>query len=514
MKIESSKPESQSQVSTQDATAAAQTPTDLLFSLLFQAGLMPQANKPDIQMQSDANHASSDNAEQTQASNSLSSDNSPFLQQINFMSASLNKSNLDDASLNNPNRDNRNLDNPGPAKQEMMDATSDMTSQAQIPLESQAPMPSPVKQPPQQKSQTSQSQSNLPQDQVKQTALQNQAINDTLSQMTDPMLAQTKPITDVDFSQAKKEMNLGVTENDEQTFELANQIESEDTNQFQKNNSFGKIQPKITSTYKSEEAVTKTKLDTNLVITKPPKSSETDNKKSLTELIPTSDADSTSSMGAMQQLSAQGASFHAELPNHQSEPQNKYTDALVQLGGFINSHTASMATDTVNNTISSNSNNISAPAQANPALSPNDLDMSKYELKVDIAPRSMDSIMNEIYNAKIKIYPPELGAVMAKLKVGKNSTELSITTENDRVKAIVEQNLPQLRENFQNANINLTHIEVQTSLTDANGQNSNNSRDSSTLLAQEQMHNMDTVGQTVTQKAVSKPSNSLVDTYA
>lgn len=509
MKIESSKPESQSQVSTQDATAAAQTPTDLLFSLLFQAGLMPQANKPDIQMQSDANHASSDNAEQTQTSNSSNSDNNPFLQQINFVSASLNKRNLDDASLNKAN-----LENSDAVKQEMMDATSDMTSQAQIPLESQVAMSSPVKQPTQQKLQASQSQSNLPQDQVKQSALQNQTINDTLAQVANPMLAQTKPITEADYSQVKKEMNLDVSDKDEQAFELANQMESEDTNQFQKNNSTGKIQPKITSTYKSEEVVTKTKLDTNQIITKSPKFSETDNKKSLTELISTPDADSMSSMGAMQQLSAQGASFHAELPNHQSEPQNKYTDALVQLGGFINSHTASMATDTVNNTISSNSNNISAPAQANPALSPNDLDMSKYELKVDIAPRSMDSIMNEIYNAKIKIYPPELGAVMAKLKVGKDSTELSITTENDRVKAIVEQNLPQLRENFQNANINLTHIEVQTSLTDANGQNSNNSRDSSTLLAQEQMHNMDTVGQTVTQKAVSKPSNSLVDTYA
>ncbi len=41
-------------------------------------------------------------------------------------------------------------------------------------------------------------------------------------------------------------------------------------------------------------------------------------------------------------------------------------------------------------------------------------------------PPTLNAVGQEVHNANIRIYPPELGSVLAKLKLNKNSAELTI----------------------------------------------------------------------------------------
>lgn len=118
-------------------------------------------------------------------------------------------------------------------------------------------------------------------------------------------------------------------------------------------------------------------------------------------------------------------------------------------------------------------NNQSIQLQANNNPASNEVlktfQMLPENIKNDLAPAFISSEANDTYTAKIKIYPPELGAVIAKLKINKNNAEVVIVAENNQVKQIVDANLPQLKQHFQNANFNLTDIQVQVSSVESQG---------------------------------------------
>lgn len=196
--------------------------------------------------------------------------------------------------------------------------------------------------------------------------------------------------------------------------------------------------------------------------------------------------------------------------NYLDNQKNKYIDALVQMGDMINAQT----TRTINNEQPAGMTGNTSPV--NYADIFNKVNNHEYDLKIDLLPQSLDALIKESYNASIKIYPPELGAVLAKLKLEKNNAELVIMTEHTRVKEIIESNLTQLRENFQNADINLTNIQigVQTSQAGADGQSNQNNHSANETIEKNDNSMNDLNKKTVATKTAPQRLNSLIDTYA
>lgn len=190
--------------------------------------------------------------------------------------------------------------------------------------------------------------------------------------------------------------------------------------------------------------------------------------------------------------------------NYPDTYKNKYNDALVQMGGVINSHTSNL------NNINLSSVNDASQTDYTDVLK--NINRPEYELSVELLPQTQDAQGKEIYNATIKIHPPELGAVLAKLKVGKNGAELFISTENNRVKEIVEANLSQLRENFQKHDITVTqiHVEVQTPQAGTDGQHAKQQKPQE---SQERQEYVDKRSGAAAQE-MKKRIDALVDTYA
>ncbi len=135
------------------------------------------------------------------------------------------------------------------------------------------------------------------------------------------------------------------------------------------------------------------------------------------------------------------------------------------------------------------------------------------EVKVELFTSSIDALNKETYDAKIKIHPPELGHVTAKLKVDKGHAELVILTETVRAKEIVELNLPRLRENFQNSDINLTSVQVQASQSGAKDQSGQNSQHSDAFPIIESTNELNQQGLSPKEES-SKGSDTIIDTYA
>jgi len=194
---------------------------------------------------------------------------------------------------------------------------------------------------------------------------------------------------------------------------------------------------------------------------------------------------------------------------HPDQQKNNYVNAFVQMGNLINGVTMSSSMD------SSPTNNLAREASSvdygeilSKTMQP------VYQLKVELLPPAMGSLVAETYNANIKIYPPELGSVIAKLKLDKKNAELVIVTENNRVKEVIESNLSQLRQQFQQADINLTSIkiEVQTSQSGSKEQNSQNQQADQSFSAKE-----DTKQSNQTNSSSNSPRqriDSIIDTYA
>lgn len=217
---------------------------------------------------------------------------------------------------------------------------------------------------------------------------------------------------------------------------------------------------------------------------------------------------------AATQTQLDATSFQRQLDNQQLAQSAKYSDALVQLGTFINSHTMNIhsnaQTTTAQNVNATTTQSLYSDNLKNTVINAT---QPEYDLNVQLMPPSVDTMMREVYDAKIKISPPELGQVTAKLRVDKNSTELVITTENDRVKEIVQSNLPQLRENFQNADINLTHIDVQSAPSGMSGQDTGTQSGSDGFLPRNTDH-ITQNDQVASPKEGPRNTNALIDTYA
>jgi flagellar hook-length control protein FliK len=213
----------------------------------------------------------------------------------------------------------------------------------------------------------------------------------------------------------------------------------------------------------------------------------------------------TSDFAASQQAVAAALSTEPLL-TEQKQPlqqENKFTNALTELGQLINNHTAQHANPDVGQ-----SNNI----YTNTTDSLKNIARPEFEPRIELPSVVLNSLNQETYNANIKIYPPELGRVMAKLKVDKNNAELMILTENNVVKQIIETNLPELRQNFQNADITLTSINVQTAADNASGSEDHRNSQSNQTDAES---GSDLPGAAaLAEPTTARTIDSIIDTYA
>lgn len=137
-----------------------------------------------------------------------------------------------------------------------------------------------------------------------------------------------------------------------------------------------------------------------------------------------------------------------------------------------------------------------------------------WEAKVEVQQTVSNAEINLAhYQANIKIYPPELGKVSAKLKMDKNSATLVVTAETKEVKALIETNLAGLREQFANSNIQLDRIEV--TLADNKG-NTNTDANARRESKQEKAEGMMESGEAILRKpsqSKQKQSDNAVDAY-
>lgn len=150
----------------------------------------------------------------------------------------------------------------------------------------------------------------------------------------------------------------------------------------------------------------------------------------------------------------------------------------------------------------------------NPVLTSNINDNMLFEspYRIDTVTTVADPEKAGVYNANIKLYPPELGEVFAKLHIDNQSAQLTILAANERVKEVMQQHLPELREHFEQANINLTHLEIKADI----NQQQNQAHKQAEQFAQATPHQENNAlnqGAT-TEKPVTKRINALVDTYA
>lgn len=208
----------------------------------------------------------------------------------------------------------------------------------------------------------------------------------------------------------------------------------------------------------------------------------------------------------MNKLSITSNIQKAQITNVGME-KNKYTDALVQLGQFVNNQTTQMANEQTTRTAT-----VMDTQQTTYAEVLSKAQQPDYGLKVDIHVSGADSGLQDTYSANIKIYPPELGSMIAKLKVSKNGTELVILTENNHVKEIVQANLNQLRQDFQRADINLTNIQIDVQ-NQQSGQKENTNQNQQNFSSQAQMADNVAMPQ-LKSTSKSQAIDSIIDTYA
>ncbi|VVC77089.1 hypothetical protein AQUSIP_24160 [Aquicella siphonis] len=179
---------------------------------------------------------------------------------------------------------------------------------------------------------------------------------------------------------------------------------------------------------------------------------------------------------------------------------NRYADALVQMGSVMQNQ--------ISQTLSEDRSFLQSLPASRETHDPD------HELKIDWFPASADMPGEESYIANIKIHPPELGSVMAKLKIDKNGAQLILLAENQRVKEIVELNLPHLREGFQKMDIQISHIQVdvQSSSSGTNDQNTEQRKTPDLFISDQDQAGIDK--QPEISSSSVKHVNSLIDTYA
>jgi flagellar hook-length control protein FliK len=68
----------------------------------------------------------------------------------------------------------------------------------------------------------------------------------------------------------------------------------------------------------------------------------------------------------------------------------------------------------------------------------------------------------ENFTAQIKVHPEELGPITAKIEIKEGVATLTFLTEHPHVKQLMEANLPELRQAFQQSHLNLNTVDVQS----------------------------------------------------
>lgn len=188
-------------------------------------------------------------------------------------------------------------------------------------------------------------------------------------------------------------------------------------------------------------------------------------------------------------------------------PSDLAATAFTQLSQFINERTAQYAPAAAFPTPAAVQDTYTTMVQNNSLI-----DVTE---KVELLPPTMDSMMRETFNANIKIYPPDLGPVFAKLRMDKGNAELVILTDSVRVKEIVESQLPNLRQSFQNSELNLTHVKVETMGLDAKSQNNQQQQQQkNTDQSSLQQFNNGLTSSIEKMDNSPKESHTLIDTYA
>ena len=137
-------------------------------------------------------------------------------------------------------------------------------------------------------------------------------------------------------------------------------------------------------------------------------------------------------------------------------------------------------------------------------------------VQIEFSPVNLTAIGKELYSAQIKIHPPELGNILAKLKMDKDGANLTILAENNVVKGILEANLPALKEHFQRADIPLNQIQVAIDpklnpqlFADQNREQRPQNQSNQYQSGQEEVENTNIV-----YNETKKDLDSLIDTYA
>ena len=217
--------------------------------------------------------------------------------------------------------------------------------------------------------------------------------------------------------------------------------------------------------------------------------------------------DSLVTSDSIKQIINQPIGLLTDTKSSASDQQTKYLDAMSQLGHSIGNHVSQHLAEldikpsTLLPTADKSYSEIAAHAKSKDP-----------EVTVELVPLTKDALVKQSYDAKIKIYPPELGHVLAKLKVTDNNAQLVITAENTRVKEVIESNLAQLRETFQKADIQLTSILVNTGGLDFKEQSQQGTGNHEQMMSKNDT--IDVVDEKNTPIENKKKLNTLIDTYA
>ncbi len=124
--------------------------------------------------------------------------------------------------------------------------------------------------------------------------------------------------------------------------------------------------------------------------------------------------------------------------------------------------------------------------------------------KIEQSQRDLDS-----YHLNIRINPPELGPITARLKVNKNKVELNIMTNNAQVEQVVKAHLATLTEQFNQSSMQLENVWVNHS--DLAGQQYENPAPHTQQYDQE-IQKVNTPQTQVADKT-KKTSDALIDAY-
>ncbi len=136
-----------------------------------------------------------------------------------------------------------------------------------------------------------------------------------------------------------------------------------------------------------------------------------------------------------------------------------------------------------------------------------------WEAKVEMNQSMSNAELNlTTYHANIKIYPPELGKVTAKMRMDKNEANLEITAENKQVKAILQGHLNTLREQFSQSNITLNKIDIILADNKESGTANPNGRGEKEET-QEHFQAETADAKATPPKTSKKTSNNVVDAY-